>query len=150
MQINAKETKAGRIAAIERESAEHKATLERDSIERKAAIERETAELQARLDLQRLEKERELLELKNQAEQENDDDENAEAVHIKYKAIRPTIPAFNETKDDIDAYLQRYEKMAEVNKWPETDWVLHLYTLFLDWASAGTVCVLTSRRGAWL
>ena len=78
----------------------------------------------------------ELLELKNQAEQENDDDENAEAVHIKYKAIRPTIPAFNETKDDIDAYLQRYDKVAEVNKWPEADWALHLSTLLTGQALA--------------
>ena len=148
LQVTAEEAKAQakariesemveRTAAIERESAERKADLERESAELKAAIERETAELQARLDLQRLEKERELLELKNQAEQENDDQENAEAaVPIKYKAIRPTIPAFNESKDDIDAYLQRYEKVAEVNKWPETDWALHLSKLLTGQALA--------------
>ena len=76
--------------------------------------------------------------LKNQAEEEHEgEEENAEtAVAIKYKAIRPTIPAFNETKDDIDAYLQRYEKVAEVNKWPETDWALHLSTLLTGQALA--------------
>ena len=159
LQMNAKETKAARLAAIERESAarkaeaiafieresaerkaeleRQKAALERDAIERKSAIERETAEIQARLVLARLEKERELLELKNQAEEENEGEENAEAaVAIKYKAIRPTIPAFNETKDDIDAYLQRYGKVAEVNKWPETDWALHLSTLLTGQALA--------------
>ena len=116
LQMNAEELKAG---------------IERESAERKAALERETAQLPATLDLQRLDKERELLELKNHAEEEHQDDgENAEeAVAIKYKAIRPTIPAFNETMDEIDAYLQRYEKVAEVNKWPEADWALHLSTL---------------------
>ena len=123
LQINAEELKAG----IQRESAERQAALERDAVERKAAI-----------DLERLEKERELLVLKNHAEEEHEEDgENAEAAgQIKYKAIRPTIPAFNEAKDDIDAYLQRYEKVAEVNKWPEADWALHLSTLLTGQALA--------------
>ena len=54
-----------------------------------------------------------------------------------------------ETKDDIDAYLQRYEKVAEVNKWPETDWALHLSTL-LTGQALSAVCTLTSRRVAGL
>ena len=141
LQIAAKEAKAEASARNERDAeearAETKARIRRESAKRNAAIERGTAEIQARLALQRLDRERELLELKNQAAQEkDDDDEHAEKVRIQYKAIRPTIPAFKETKDDIDAYLQRYEKVTEVNKWPETDWALHLSTLLTGQALA--------------
>ena len=131
--MTAEEAKAQAKAAIEREAAERKAELERQ----KAALKRDAVERKAAIDLERLEKERELVMLKNQAEEENEDGENAEAAgQIKYKAIRPTIPAFNESKDDIDAYLQRYEKVAEVNKWPEADWALHLSTLLTGQALA--------------
>ena len=59
----------------------------------------------------------------------NDDDETDDrARRIRYKAERPKIPAFNGDRDDIDAYLLRYEQVAKANRWPGADWALHLST----------------------
>ena len=93
------------------------------------------AEKFAQFEAQRIARKTELQELKLrtvEAEAKANDDASSsdgEGEHIKYKTIRPTMPAFNECKDDIDAYLQIYERVAEVNKWPATDWALHPSTL---------------------
>ena len=35
------------------------------------------------------------------------------------KALRPKLPKFDEAKDDIDAFLERFERFAENQKWPK-------------------------------
>ncbi|XP_072033312.1 uncharacterized protein [Amphiura filiformis] len=45
------------------------------------------------------------------------------------KAKIPKLPEFREDKDDIDAYLQRFERYAESNKWERDDWALNLSAL---------------------
>ena len=45
------------------------------------------------------------------------------------KARAPKLPHFDETKDDIDAYLQRYERYAYCQEWAERDWALNLSAL---------------------
>ncbi|XP_037505443.1 uncharacterized protein LOC119381749 [Rhipicephalus sanguineus] len=36
------------------------------------------------------------------------------------------IPPFNETRDDLDAYLQRFERVATYQGWPREKWALSL------------------------
>ncbi|XP_071479832.1 uncharacterized protein [Diadema antillarum] len=45
------------------------------------------------------------------------------------KARSPKLPPFQEDKDNIDAYLQRFERYAKNQNWPTTDWALNLSTL---------------------
>ncbi|XP_071493976.1 uncharacterized protein [Diadema antillarum] len=45
------------------------------------------------------------------------------------KARSPKLPLFQEDKDNIDAYLQRFERYAKNQNWPTTDWALNLSTL---------------------
>ncbi|KAH7937250.1 hypothetical protein HPB49_009521 [Dermacentor silvarum] len=36
------------------------------------------------------------------------------------------LPPFNEARDDLDAYLQRFERVAASQEWPRSKWVLSL------------------------
>ena len=41
----------------------------------------------------------------------------------------PKLPHFVEGKDNMDAYLKRFEKYAEVQSWPKTSWAVSLSAL---------------------
>ena len=41
----------------------------------------------------------------------------------------PSLPYFNDGKDEIDNYLNRFERFALIHKWPKEDWSLHLSSL---------------------
>ncbi|XP_061180784.1 uncharacterized protein LOC133189428 [Saccostrea echinata] len=41
----------------------------------------------------------------------------------------PKLPAFDEAKDNIDAYIQRFERYAISQKWQRTNWGAHLSAL---------------------
>ena len=41
----------------------------------------------------------------------------------------PKLPPFDDSKDAIDKYLLRFERIAKVNKWPEEIWASSLSTL---------------------
>ena len=47
----------------------------------------------------------------------------------RQKARTPKLPPFHEDKDDLDAYLQRYERYASSQGWPEVDWAINLSAL---------------------
>ena len=42
---------------------------------------------------------------------------------------RPKIPCFDEQKDDMDAYLERFERYARSQKWSEDSWSVNLSLL---------------------
>ena len=42
---------------------------------------------------------------------------------------RPKMPNFVEEKDDMDAYLERFERYAQVQKWREDSWAVNLSLL---------------------
>ena len=44
-------------------------------------------------------------------------------------AKAPKLPAFVDGKDDLDAYLQRFERFAETAKWHKTGWASKLSAL---------------------
>ena len=119
-----RETERERIRAeseMKREMLDRESEIKRDMLDREAQAKKDTIE--AEIELQRLKLQTE--EAKKDQEEENEENEG----HTSYKATRPKIPAFIEEKDDIDAFLQRFERFAELNKWPETDWSLHLSAL---------------------
>ena len=45
------------------------------------------------------------------------------------KAKMPKLPHFNEQKDDMDAYLRRFERFASAMGWAETEWPISLSAL---------------------
>ncbi|KAJ8042573.1 hypothetical protein HOLleu_09354 [Holothuria leucospilota] len=46
-----------------------------------------------------------------------------------YKQIRPTLPHFNDGKDDMDAYLRRFERFAQIAGWDQSEWAGMISTL---------------------
>ena len=47
----------------------------------------------------------------------------------RYRARAPKLPLFDETHDDLDAYLQRYERYAMSQEWDKDDWAINLSAL---------------------
>ena len=41
----------------------------------------------------------------------------------------PKLPHFDESKDNIDSYLRRFERYASLQDWPEADWAIYLSAL---------------------
>ena len=41
----------------------------------------------------------------------------------------PKLPLFVDEKDDLDAYLERFERFARTHKWVEGDWASNLSVL---------------------
>ncbi|XP_062621687.1 uncharacterized protein LOC134283260 [Saccostrea cucullata] len=50
-----------------------------------------------------------------------------EEVSVKFKGLQ--IPAFEDGKDEMDSYLRRFERYAELQKWPKTSWAMSLSAL---------------------
>ena len=44
-------------------------------------------------------------------------------------AKRPKLPAFVDGKDDLDSYLNRFERLAKANGWEEADWAVNISAL---------------------
>ena len=59
--------------------------------------------------------------------QGRNDTERAEVREDRAKA--PKLPSFVDGKDDLDAYLQRFEKFATTAKWETTGWASKLTAL---------------------
>ena len=49
--------------------------------------------------------------------------------HESGYAKTPKLPQFSENKDNMDAYLRRFERFAIVQKWEQNDWATHLSAL---------------------
>jgi len=83
---------------------------EKDQYEMKLKLQEQEALLKREAD------EREMLILKFKLE--------AEGQHkdTKMKAPRPKLAPFHEENDDIDAFLERFERYAKVQEWPEDTW----------------------------
>ena len=52
-----------------------------------------------------------------------------ERPRFSTRAPRTKMQNFSEGRDDIDAYLQRFERFAELCKWERNDWAMHLSVL---------------------
>ena len=41
----------------------------------------------------------------------------------------PKLQCFSETTDDLDAYIQRFERFAKAAGWPDSEWAISLGAL---------------------
>ena len=74
--------------------------------------------------------EREIEKLKLQMQiKEMGTDAPAIPADFTPKGLRPKLPKFDENKDDMDAFLERFERFAESQLWPEAQWAVSLSPL---------------------
>ena len=74
--------------------------------------------------------ERELQKLKMELELELERNKHRESqVEIRKSAKAPKLPQFHEDKDDIDAYLERFERYAKAQDWKKEEWATNLSAL---------------------
>ena len=125
----------------------HKRDLEKQEIERQQKEEERKEKKEAhKRDLEKQEKERERLrkdkeeEHRRELEKRDKDMEmiklkmttgkdQAEGVTQNVTMHRPKLPKFEEDKDDMDTYLQRFERFAKMQKWKPEEWVMSLSPL---------------------
>ena len=131
------EEKEGKRRLLEVQKEERRRILEEDR--RKEDEERETRRQER--DLRKLELEAKLLKQKEAIEaakrehelelarlaQGRNDTERAEVREDRAKA--PKLPSFVDGKDDLDAYLQRFERFVTTAKWEKTGWASKLSAL---------------------
>ncbi|CAH3034503.1 unnamed protein product, partial [Porites evermanni] len=112
---------------------------EKEERRRREDEERETRRQEH--DLRKLELEAELLKQREAIEaakrehelelahlgQGRNDTERPEVREDRAKA--PKLPSFVDGKDDLDAYLQRFERFATIAKWEKTGWASKLSAL---------------------
>ena len=84
------------------------------------------------------EKEIELSRLRSKERQANKDREIRIALEAEIEKLKsethayarnPKLPFFEESKDNMDSYISRFEKYAVVNKWDESLWAVYLSAL---------------------
>ena len=51
------------------------------------------------------------------------------SIDCDKKAKLPKLPAFCDGKDNMDAYLKRFERFAKIANWPESEWATNLSAL---------------------
>ena len=77
---------------------------------------------------QREEQERQREEQERQREERRRRQENNERRQVDgKKSVK--LPTFVDEKDDLDSYLQRFERFARGNSWPEEEWAVSLSAL---------------------
>jgi hypothetical protein len=108
--------------ALEREERQQERERERDREVRQQEREREENQRRHELELETMKIEQLRLEVKKQ--------EGAKkTASAPVKAPRPKLPPFDEASDDIDAYLERFERYASSQGWEEDDWAVSLSPL---------------------
>ena len=70
-----------------------------------------------------------LEQLKTEARDPDFDTSSVEKGTQRQRARTPKLPSFNENRDDLDAYLKRYERYATSQQWRQEDWAINLSAL---------------------
>ena len=114
-----------RIRQIEREDQDRIRQIERDDLERKQAIQADIEKgkaMQLEIQLQ--------IERARQAQVEAGGGVGGNHNNGHYRSRAPKLPAFNQDKDDIDAYLHRFERYATSQGWNRNnEWATNLGAL---------------------
>ena len=110
-----------------REEAKEKERIERDERNKEREMKKKALELehdkeQNLLKIQLAEKEIELAKI-------NADKKKDISASSEIKAKLPKLPSFCDGKDNMDAYLKRFERFAKNAKWPAEEWATNLSTL---------------------
>src|SRR5678816_4676314 len=128
-QIDAAKEAEERQREAAREAAEREAAREerqREAAERQREADREAAEREAAREERQREHELELRRMELQAGNNN----QQQAVNNNdVKARVPKLPPFADNRDEIDCYLERFERFAEINGWDRGNWASHLSAL---------------------
>ena len=79
---------------------------------------------------EKLDKELKLKEMSLQLEQQKlDKNVHGATASADVKPRAPKMPAFDETRDEMDSYLCRFERYATANKWDKSTWATNLSAL---------------------
>ena len=81
------------------------------------------------LELRRNDKEKIELQVKLEIAKRTSVSSESGNNHSRLKARAPKLPAFNEALDDLDAYLQRFERYAVSQQWEKNEWAINLSAL---------------------
>ena len=104
---------------LQRRKEEHALELERLQIEGRLQAEQQERELSLR------QKELELAQLRSEVGAPLDVSMRQDSL----RGNRPKLPKFDEAKDDIDAFIERFERFAASQEWPEDTWAASLSAL---------------------
>jgi len=127
-----------RQRAYEREKIELEKQAKKEKIELEKQAEREKVQLLTEFEDRKLEREKQARLETLEVEERNKDREyqrNSELLQTKregervFKLKGPKLPPFEDDKDNMDSYLNRFERYATVQKWEKDDWSLHLSSL---------------------
>ena len=113
--------------AIERE--ENEKLREDNEKQRQAQLalltaEKEKLELETEAEHRRLEMQLELEQMRKETSEMN-----AIVASRSVRAKPPKLPLFDENRDQLDMYLQRFERYAAAQNWREDEWALNLSSL---------------------
>ena len=102
---------------MQNKAKEKELMLQREAKEREFLFQREAEE-------------REIEKLKLQMQiKEIGNDTPLTSLDLGVKALRPKLPKFDENKDDMDAFLERFERFAISRSWSENQWAVSLSPL---------------------
>ena len=101
---------------------EHKRDMEKQEKERELL--RKEKEEEHRRELEKRDKDMEMIKLKMTMGKDQ-----TEGVTQNITIHRPKLPKFEEERDNMDTYLQRFEKFAKTQKWDHAEWTTYLCAL---------------------
>ncbi|KAM7301206.1 uncharacterized protein ISCGN_016742 [Ixodes scapularis] len=121
------------FAWVEKERAQRREERNAERVWRKEEAEQQLhkREEETRLRLLEMESEKELLLLQRERDSTGQSDTSTagsggHTTRAGVVAPHKLMPPFNEQKDDLDAYLLRFERVAEGQKWPREQWATAL------------------------
>lgn len=101
-------------------------------------------------ELEEKEKEREYLKQEKEKERTHQIQleqlrENRVSTGNVMETPKPKLPIFNEQVDDVDAYLDRFERYASANKWERDNWGVYLSPLLTGKALEAYISLPTTQ-----
>ena len=136
--------KLHRKAKLQADERHEQQQWEREKLETEEALKqllqiqqkREETESRERIRMRELELERERLSRQDR-EPVNDNDGNdsasshgnAASSTRRRSRVGPKLPYIDDAKDNIDSYLLRFERYAELQGWPTQEWAIYLSAL---------------------
>ena len=125
---------------LDREAEAEKIRLDREAEAEKIRLATEAEERKMRLEIElarkRVEAEKELAREQFELDKRKAEEEHKLAVDLRSKGITGDskvkghkLPFFDEDKDNIDSYLLRFERYADLQGWKRDNWSVHLSAL---------------------
>lgn len=112
------------------EAEKEKMEAQERAREKELEIEKQKMEAQERLETQKMELEKERLQVQRlELESRSSNGGTLKSGLGESRGIKCKLPPFDDSKEQIDAYLFRFEKFAEANKWDKALWAINLSSL---------------------